>query len=64
MSLASGYILSLASGCVMSLASGIVSLVLGYVGYRSVGILVTVEEQVITAGIVAQVLGWKLIVSG
>jgi hypothetical protein len=45
------------------LASGLVSFVLGHVGYRSVGILVTVEEQVVAAGIVAQVLSWKLMVS-
>jgi hypothetical protein len=41
-----------------------VSLVLGYVGYRLVEILVTVEEQVVAVGIVAQVLGWKLMVFG
>jgi hypothetical protein len=54
----------LVSGRVVSLVLGLVSLVSGYVSYWSVGILVTVEEQVIAAGIVAQVLGWKLMVSG
>jgi hypothetical protein len=57
-------LVSLVSGRVVSFASGLVSLVSGHVGHRSVGILVTVEEQVVAAGIVAQVLGWKLIVSG
>jgi hypothetical protein len=46
-------LVSLVLGYVVSFASGLVSLVLGYVGYWSVGILVTVEEQVITTRIVA-----------
>jgi hypothetical protein len=57
-------LVSLVSGCVVSLASGLVSLVSGYVSHRSVGILVTVEEQVVAAGIVTQVLSWKLMMSG
>jgi hypothetical protein len=50
-------LVSLVSGRVVSLVSGLVSLVLGHVGHRSVGILVTVGEQVVAAGIIAQVLG-------
>jgi hypothetical protein len=50
-------LVSLVSGRVGFLVSGLVSLVSGYVGHRSVGILVTVKEQVVAAGIVAQVLG-------
>jgi hypothetical protein len=46
----------LVSGCVVSFALGLVSFVLGYVGHRSVKILVTVKKQVVAAGIVAQVL--------
>jgi hypothetical protein len=44
--------MSFVLGYIVSLASGLVSLVLGYIGYRSVGILVTVREQVVAAGIV------------
>jgi hypothetical protein len=57
-------LVSLVSGRVVSLASGLVSLVSGHVSHRSVGILVTVKEQVVAAEIVAQVLSWKLMVSG
>jgi hypothetical protein len=42
----------------------LVPLASGYIGRRSVGILMTIEEQVVTAGIVVQVLSWKLMVSG
>jgi hypothetical protein len=47
---------SLVLGYIVFLASGLVSLISGYISYQSVGILVTVEEQVITARIIAQVL--------
>jgi hypothetical protein len=50
-------LVSLVLGCVVSFVLGLVFLVSGYVGYRSVRILVTVKKQVVAAGIVTQVLG-------
>jgi hypothetical protein len=44
-------LISLALGLV-SLVLGLMSLISGYIGHRSVGILVTVKEQVVTTNIV------------
>jgi hypothetical protein len=45
-------LVSFALSCIVSLILGLVSLVLGYISYRSVRILVTIKEQVVAAKIV------------